>query len=251
MSYTRELCRWRRASRRRDGDRLQISRGLDRRRRLGICLCRPLDGASRISVCGFSEDQRARCDHRRRRRLKRARRLLGSHDPARPRRRELQILTRANTSCALQLSPQPSSPVCARAGIRLRRDAHSKTVTPCRSISTTQPTRKRRVRGSRAVAAPLVLIAALFLSFVPLVGFTTTAALACACGCSVFDVGGLDLPQEQDHGGRVFFEYLERRSDAELCRQLQSAGRSQHRTKKSTRSGTMSASATTSIAIGA
>ena len=34
-----------------------------------------------------------------------------------------------------------------------------------------------------------------------------TAALACACGCSVFDVGGLDTPQEQDHGGRVFFEF--------------------------------------------
>ncbi|MGO9047608.1 MAG: hypothetical protein ACLQFW_12075 [Xanthobacteraceae bacterium] len=72
---------------------------------------------------------------------------------------------------------------------------------------TSNPTRKRRVRGSRTAAAPLVLIAALFLSLVPLVGFTTTAARACACGCSVFDVGGLDLPQEQDHGGRVFLEY--------------------------------------------
>ena len=38
-------------------------------------------------------------------------------------------------------------------------------------------------------------------------GLATTAALACACGCSVFDVGGLDMPQEQDHGGRVFFEF--------------------------------------------
>ena len=47
----------------------------------------------------------------------------------------------------------------------------------------------------------------LALSFVTLMGFTTTAALACACGCSVFDVGGLDTPQEQDHGGRVFFEF--------------------------------------------
>ncbi len=72
---------------------------------------------------------------------------------------------------------------------------------------TSNPTRKRRVRGSRSVAAPLVLIAALFLSLVPHVGFTTTAARACACGCSVFDVGGHDLPQEQDHGGRVFLEY--------------------------------------------
>ena len=72
---------------------------------------------------------------------------------------------------------------------------------------TSNPTRKRRIRGSRTGTAPLVLIAALLLSLVPLVGFTTTAARACACGCSVFDVGGLDLPQEQDHGGRVFLEY--------------------------------------------
>ena len=41
----------------------------------------------------------------------------------------------------------------------------------------------------------------------PLVSFTTTAARACACGCSVFDVGGTGLPQENDHGGRVFFEF--------------------------------------------
>ena len=38
-------------------------------------------------------------------------------------------------------------------------------------------------------------------------GLTTTVAYACACGCSVFDVGGGLLPQENDHGGRVFFEY--------------------------------------------
>jgi hypothetical protein len=37
--------------------------------------------------------------------------------------------------------------------------------------------------------------------------FTTTPANACACGCSVFDIGGGMLPQEDDHGGRVWFEY--------------------------------------------
>ena len=47
----------------------------------------------------------------------------------------------------------------------------------------------------------------LLLSSLTMVGLTTTQAFACACGCSVFDVGGLDLPQEQDHGGRVFFEF--------------------------------------------
>ena len=59
----------------------------------------------------------------------------------------------------------------------------------------------------RNVAALITCLITIILSFVPLVGFTTTAARACACGCSVFDVGGLDLPQEQDHGGRVFFEF--------------------------------------------
>lgn len=35
-----------------------------------------------------------------------------------------------------------------------------------------------------------------------------SAALACACGCSAFDVGGIgNLPQEDDHGGRVFTEW--------------------------------------------
>ena len=37
--------------------------------------------------------------------------------------------------------------------------------------------------------------------------FTATPANACACGCSVFDIGGGMLPQEDDHGGRVWFEY--------------------------------------------
>jgi hypothetical protein len=65
---------------------------------------------------------------------------------------------------------------------------------------------RRRLTG-RTIAALITFLAATMLAFMPLVGFGTTAALACACGCSVFDVGGLDLPQEQDHGGRVFLEY--------------------------------------------
>jgi hypothetical protein len=63
------------------------------------------------------------------------------------------------------------------------------------------PDRYCRIRVR--TASPLAFIAALFLWCVS----STTMALACACGCSVFDVGGLDLPQEQDHGGRVFFEF--------------------------------------------
>jgi hypothetical protein len=53
----------------------------------------------------------------------------------------------------------------------------------------------------------ITFLSALALAVVPLLGLTTTAARACACGCSVFDVGGGLLPQEDDHGGRIFFEY--------------------------------------------
>jgi len=56
-------------------------------------------------------------------------------------------------------------------------------------------------------AALLVSLGVALLSLVLLNGISISSALACACGCSVFDVGGLDLPQEQDHGGRIFFEF--------------------------------------------
>jgi hypothetical protein len=63
-------------------------------------------------------------------------------------------------------------------------------------------------RTHQKFVAPLVtFVAALIVSFVPLLGLTTTAARACACGCSVFDVGGGLLPQENDHGGRIFTEW--------------------------------------------
>ena len=70
-----------------------------------------------------------------------------------------------------------------------------------------QQSRISRLRSGRAVAASLAFVAMLLLSSLTMIGLTTTQALACACGCSVFDVGGFDLPQEQDHGGRVFFEF--------------------------------------------
>jgi hypothetical protein len=75
------------------------------------------------------------------------------------------------------------------------------------TMSTTIATASSRRRPTGRVAATLTFLVTAFLAFVPLVGFTTTGARACACGCSVFDVGGLSAPQEQDHGGRVFFEF--------------------------------------------
>ena len=71
-------------------------------------------------------------------------------------------------------------------------------------ISQTPP---RRRAPRRHLATRNTLLASLVLAMGPLLGLTTTAARACACGCSVFDVGGGMLPQENDHGGRIFFEY--------------------------------------------
>ena len=71
--------------------------------------------------------------------------------------------------------------------------------------STTRHSAAASRRAGRCGAATVSLLATM-LAFVPLVSFTT-AARACACGCSVFDVGGGLLPQENDSGGRVFFEF--------------------------------------------
>ncbi|HXW23154.1 MAG TPA: hypothetical protein VEK73_00285 [Xanthobacteraceae bacterium] len=61
----------------------------------------------------------------------------------------------------------------------------------------------RVARHARRIA----LFASLVIALAPLYAFTATTANACACGCSVFDVGGGMLPQENDHGGRVWLEY--------------------------------------------
>ncbi len=74
------------------------------------------------------------------------------------------------------------------------------------TLPTTKPKSPRRPYG-RVTGALIAFLAPTVVALVALVGLSTDAALACACGCSVFDVGGLDSPQEQDHGGRIFFEF--------------------------------------------
>jgi hypothetical protein len=74
------------------------------------------------------------------------------------------------------------------------------------NITITSSSRRRQTQP-HAVTSFATFLSALVVAFLPLLGFTTTAARACACGCSVFDVGGGLLPQEDDHGGRIFFEY--------------------------------------------
>ena len=74
------------------------------------------------------------------------------------------------------------------------------------TIATTPSPARRRPSG-RIAAALITFLVPTILAVMSLVGFTTTAARACACGCSVFDVGGGLLPQENDSGGRIFLEY--------------------------------------------
>jgi hypothetical protein len=75
-------------------------------------------------------------------------------------------------------------------------------------MSSVHPSKQKRARLRTRVAAALItFVGPTMLALAALVGASTEAALACACGCSVFDVGGLDTPQEEDHGGRVFFEF--------------------------------------------
>jgi hypothetical protein len=64
----------------------------------------------------------------------------------------------------------------------------------------------RRARGSAAERL-VKLLTSFLIAIAPLLAFTSTAARACACGCSVFDSGFSGLPQEDDHGGRIFLEW--------------------------------------------
>jgi hypothetical protein len=76
------------------------------------------------------------------------------------------------------------------------------------SATIAKPHKSSRHRSKACLVTALIsFVLPMLLAVVAVLGLNTTTALACACGCSVFDVGGLDLPQEQDHGGRVFFEF--------------------------------------------
>jgi hypothetical protein len=62
-------------------------------------------------------------------------------------------------------------------------------------------------RGSRRIRRGILLLASLVGAFCIMSTVGSSPALACACGCSVFDVGGGLLPQEDEHGGRIFTEW--------------------------------------------
>ena len=107
-------------------------------------------------------------------------------------------------------TPAFTSPFIARLLARLHPAAprHNNSFADAMSTidKTTQRCTPRRPVG-RFIAVLTAFLLPCVAAFVAVVGFTTTAALACACGCSVFDVGGLATPQEQDSGGRIFLEY--------------------------------------------
>jgi hypothetical protein len=75
------------------------------------------------------------------------------------------------------------------------------------TMSITSKLARLRRRAARTTATVIKCLITFIIAVPPLVTMSTIAARACACGCSVFDVGGGLLPQENDHGGRVFFEY--------------------------------------------
>lgn len=66
---------------------------------------------------------------------------------------------------------------------------------------------KRRLDPGHRTSWLRSLVAILFIALAPMIVFAPSTANACACGCSVFDVGGGLLPQEDDHGGRIFTEW--------------------------------------------
>jgi hypothetical protein len=58
----------------------------------------------------------------------------------------------------------------------------------------------------RSISSPKVLRRAA--GILAILSLLPAEALACACGCSVFDVGSTSLlPKEGDHGGAVYFEW--------------------------------------------
>ena len=65
----------------------------------------------------------------------------------------------------------------------------------------------RRLDPGHRISGLHSLVAILFIALAPMIVFAPSTANACACGCSVFDVGGGLLPQEDDHGGRLFTEW--------------------------------------------
>jgi hypothetical protein len=123
------------------------------------------------------------------------------------RARDLAVPLRPHDARRLQAASSPY--------LRILAGTHRSTASDPAQITTGKTMSQCSVIGGlplphsnpRHRARIVYLLGMLFIAMAPLFAFTTTTARACACGCSVFDVGGGLLPQENDHGGRIFFEW--------------------------------------------
>jgi hypothetical protein len=95
------------------------------------------------------------------------------------------------------------------------RARHHDAATPCPNpIGVTMPVSTKinhlpaqHIGRRHRISGLLRFVAVFFIALAPMIVFVPSTANACACGCSVFDVGGGLLPQEDDHGGRIFTEW--------------------------------------------
>jgi hypothetical protein len=95
------------------------------------------------------------------------------------------------------------------------RARHHDAATPCANpIGVTMPVSTKinqlppqHIGRRHRISGFLRFVAVFFIALAPIIVFVPSTANACACGCSVFDVGGGLLPQEDDHGGRIFTEW--------------------------------------------
>ena len=184
--------------------------------RLGMGVDRPSDRQDRISLRQISDHQRPGRHSRYRRRSQCTARLLRSDDPDGPSRPELPVLTMTRTS-------RPQSHERAR-----RHDAAAHFAKPIGANMITH----LQTCVSASVRRCLAFLAALVITLGPIFAFTSAPALACACGCSVFDVGFGGFPQEDDHGGRVFYEWDHSNQNPELDWRIERLRRRQSRQER-------------------
>ena len=189
---------------------------LDGRRRVGMGVDRPCDGQDRIPVRQVSDHQRAWRDFGYRGRGQCSARLRRSDYSDGPSWPELQVLTMPRPFKTDTAANDPAAII--RSIFISRHQAHARrhdAATPrANRIGTAMSAFtdinkffKRRLDPGHRTSWLRSLVAILFIALAPMIVFAPSTANACACGCSVFDVGGGLLPQEDDHGGRIFTEW--------------------------------------------
>ena len=115
----------------------------------------------------------------------------------RPRRRELRVLTAQERDVFDRAKLPPLSPACARRAYRLRRGAPMPFETTCSiTISNRSDRRHHTVAPGAPVPRRSRFLPPSYWRSCRWSASPRTAHAPCACRCSIFDVGGLDLPQK-------------------------------------------------------